>query len=58
MDFDDTSEEAAFRREARAWLDANAERLGAGESAPGLEVRSRPGMVQRAQADAGRDRQL
>ncbi|MEL7210251.1 MAG: acyl-CoA dehydrogenase family protein, partial [Actinomycetota bacterium] len=25
MDFDDTPEEAAFRREARAWLEANAE---------------------------------
>lgn len=59
MDFDDTPEEAAFRREARAWLDANAERLGPGESQPGIETRSRAGMVQRAQewqakkADAG-----
>jgi acyl-CoA dehydrogenase len=50
MDFDDTSDEAKFRREARAWLDANAERLAAGESQPGLEARGRAGMVQRAQA--------
>ncbi|MDG2308922.1 MAG: acyl-CoA dehydrogenase family protein [Candidatus Binatia bacterium] len=28
MDFDDTSEEAAFRSEARAWLEKNATRLG------------------------------
>jgi alkylation response protein AidB-like acyl-CoA dehydrogenase len=31
MDFDDTPEEAAFRGEARAWLDVNAEPLSAGE---------------------------
>ena len=28
MDFNDTPEEAAFRTEARTWLEANAERLG------------------------------
>jgi len=28
MDFNDTPEEAAFRTEARAWLDANAELRG------------------------------
>jgi alkylation response protein AidB-like acyl-CoA dehydrogenase len=50
MDFDDTPEEAAFRREARTWLDANAERLAPGESPPGLEARGKPGTVQRAQA--------
>jgi alkylation response protein AidB-like acyl-CoA dehydrogenase len=31
MDFDDTTEEAAFRAEARAWLDANAQLLNADE---------------------------
>jgi alkylation response protein AidB-like acyl-CoA dehydrogenase len=51
MDFNDTAEEAGFRKEVRAWLDANAERLGPGERAPGLaEGRSSPGGVQRAQA--------
>jgi alkylation response protein AidB-like acyl-CoA dehydrogenase len=60
MDFNDTPEEAAFRAEVRAWLDANAQRLGANERAPGLaEGRGNPGAVQRAQewqakkADAG-----
>jgi alkylation response protein AidB-like acyl-CoA dehydrogenase len=60
MDFNDTPEEAAFRAEVRAWLDANAERLAPGERAPGLaEGRGSPGAVQRAQewqakkADAG-----
>lgn len=32
MDFDDTPEEAAFRRESRAWLDDNARRRSAGNS--------------------------
>src|SRR3989442_3219113 len=50
MDFNDTAEEAAFRAEVRAWLDANAERLGPRESAPGLDERGRPGTIQRAQA--------
>ena len=31
MDFNDTPEEAAFRAEAVAWLEANAERLAPGE---------------------------
>ena len=31
MDFNDTPEEAAFRNEARTWLDANAQRKEAGE---------------------------
>jgi alkylation response protein AidB-like acyl-CoA dehydrogenase len=60
MDFNDTPEEAAFRAEVRAWLDGNAQRLGANERAPGLaEGRGSPGAVQRAQewqakkADAG-----
>ncbi|MBI4517644.1 MAG: acyl-CoA dehydrogenase family protein [Deltaproteobacteria bacterium] len=60
MDFNDTSEEAAFRAEARAWLEANAERLKAGERAPGLaEGRADQELIQRSQqwqakkADAG-----
>jgi alkylation response protein AidB-like acyl-CoA dehydrogenase len=51
MDFNDTPEEAAFRNEVRAWLDANAERLQPGESAPGLaEGRSSPELIKKAQA--------
>jgi alkylation response protein AidB-like acyl-CoA dehydrogenase len=59
MDFDDTPEEAAFRAEARAWLEANTEALKPGETSPGMEMRSRPGTVKSAQewqakkADAG-----
>jgi len=60
MDFNDTPEEAAFRTDVRAWLDANAERLKAGERTPGLaEGRADPAMIKRAQewqakkADAG-----
>jgi alkylation response protein AidB-like acyl-CoA dehydrogenase len=59
MDFNDTPEEAAFRTEARAWLEANAERpLRPGESKPLPEPRN-PEMVRAAQvwqarkADAG-----
>src|SRR5574341_54607 len=50
MDFNDTPEEAKFRAEARAWLDANAERLKPGERSPGLEGRTQPGTIKRAQA--------
>jgi len=50
MDFKDTPEEAAFRDEARAWLDANAERLQPGEAAAALEGRADPTLIQRAQA--------
>jgi acyl-CoA dehydrogenase len=59
MDFNDTPEEAAFRAEVRAWLDANAERLRPDEAAPGIEERGTAGGVKRAQewqakkADAG-----
>jgi acyl-CoA dehydrogenase len=59
MDFNDTPEEAKFRTEARAWLEANAQRLKPGERAPGAELRSEPGGLKRAQewqarkADAG-----
>ena len=35
MDFKDTPEEAAFRAEARTWLEKNAEKYSAGETAPG-----------------------
>jgi alkylation response protein AidB-like acyl-CoA dehydrogenase len=51
MDFNDTPEEAAFRAEVRAWLDANAERLKPGERAPGVaEGRADPQGIARAQA--------
>ncbi len=50
MDFKDTPEEAAFRAEARAWLDATAERLQPGEAVAGLEGRADPTLIQRAQA--------
>jgi alkylation response protein AidB-like acyl-CoA dehydrogenase len=59
MDFNDTPEEAAFRAQARAWLEAHAEPLKPGDRAPGLEVRTEPGALKRAQewqakkADAG-----
>ena len=59
MDFNDTPEEAAFRAQVRAWLDVNAERLKPGERNPGLEGRTEPGAIKRAQewqakkADAG-----
>ncbi len=36
MDFEDTPEEAAFRAEARAWLEANADPRGRGQGAPDL----------------------
>jgi alkylation response protein AidB-like acyl-CoA dehydrogenase len=51
VDFDDTPEEASFRAQARAWLDANAERpLRSGESRPlAAEARS-PEVVRAAQA--------
>jgi alkylation response protein AidB-like acyl-CoA dehydrogenase len=60
MDFNDTPEEAAFRAEARAWLEANAEPIAPGEldSAASSE-RITPAMVadakawQKKKADAG-----
>ena len=59
MDFEDTPEEAAFRAEARAFLEANAERRkpGAvegyrrGQDAPGAMDRAKA--FQRQKADAG-----
>ena len=37
MDFDDNPEEAAFRQQARTWLEANATRLREGEANQGFE---------------------
>jgi acyl-CoA dehydrogenase len=51
VDFDDTPEEAAFRAEARAWLEAHAPLRGSGDSAGGaLDEPGSPEMV----ADAKR----
>ncbi len=38
MNFDDSPEEATFRQEARAWLEAHATRLRDGETGPGFEA--------------------
>ena len=54
MDFEDTPEEAAFRAEARAFLEANAERRKPGavlQDAPGAMERAKS--FQRRKADAG-----
>ncbi len=59
MDFNDTPEEAAFRAEARAWLEANAEKLGPNERAASFEERADSDLVNKAKewqarkADAG-----
>src|SRR5262245_47367749 len=52
MDFNDTPEEAKFRAEARAWLDANAEKLGPGErrESPLGGGEGRKGLLEKAQA--------
>jgi len=51
MDFNDTPEEAAFRAEARAWLDAHAELRGPDDPpADVLGERSDPEIIQAAQA--------
>ncbi|MBW1884635.1 MAG: acyl-CoA dehydrogenase family protein, partial [Deltaproteobacteria bacterium] len=51
MDFNDTPEEASFRAEARAWLEANAERLEPGEiDAGGMVERTSSETVKTAQA--------
>jgi len=58
MDFNDTPEEAAFRAEARSWLEANAEPLATGE-AQSFDEADTPQMVadakawQKKKADAG-----
>ena len=58
MDFNDTPEEAAFRAEAVAWLEANAERLAPGEKVEMGEVISDEDVAaakawQKKKADAG-----
>ena len=50
MDFNDTPEEAAFRAEARTWLEANAEPLAPGEVAGGMGELLTPEIVAEAQA--------
>jgi alkylation response protein AidB-like acyl-CoA dehydrogenase len=51
MDFEDTPEEAAFRAEARTWLDANAEKMSQDEAPAGLlSEEEGGGGVKRAQA--------
>jgi acyl-CoA dehydrogenase len=52
MDFNDTPEEAAFRKEVRAWLDANATRKSDDSKAfrarnddPGLLAKDRKSVV-------------
>ncbi len=47
MDFNDTPEEAAFRTEARAWLEANAQRLQAGERSAVMEARADPETIRK-----------
>lgn len=54
MDFQDTPEEAAFRAEARAWLEANAQRLAPGETGGGFEGRADPDLIDKAKAWQGR----
>ena len=61
MDFNDTPEEAAFRAEARAWLEANAKPLAPGEIKPNAlaERNLEPNVIaaakawQKKKADAG-----
>jgi alkylation response protein AidB-like acyl-CoA dehydrogenase len=50
MDFNDTPEEAAFRAEARSWLEANAELLGPNETGQGMGELLTPEIVAEAQA--------
>ncbi len=51
MDFEDTPQEAAFRAEARAWLEANAPLRAPGERVPGLfSGPERPELVAEARA--------
>ncbi len=48
MDFEDSPEEAAFRAEARAWLDANAKPKVRREASDPLDERSDPAAMKRA----------
>jgi len=50
MDFNDTPEEAAFRTEARSWLEANAEPLDPNESGQGMGELMTPEIIAEAQA--------
>jgi alkylation response protein AidB-like acyl-CoA dehydrogenase len=50
MDFNDTPEEAAFRAEARAWLQANAKPVAPGEAPGGMSERDDPGVIRDAKA--------
>jgi alkylation response protein AidB-like acyl-CoA dehydrogenase len=51
MDFNDTPEEAAFRAEARSWLEANAEPLAPGRRrAVPTAVEGRTGLLEKARA--------
>jgi acyl-CoA dehydrogenase len=50
MDFNDTPQEAEFRTEARAWLDANAERLAPGEPSMGMQEREDENIIKSSQA--------
>ena len=50
MDFEDTPEEAAFRAEARAFLEANAERRKPGEVEGYRRGQDAPGAMDRAKA--------
>ena len=46
MNFDDNAEEAAFRQEARAWLEANAPRLREGEAGGTAQLGLLPGLTE------------
>ena len=50
MDFEDTAEEAAFRAEARAWLEAN---VPTEEEMVGMDGMARAKFWQKRKADAG-----
>jgi alkylation response protein AidB-like acyl-CoA dehydrogenase len=50
MDFDDTAEEAKFRNEVRAWLDANAKLKTGAEGADEMEVEEDRASMQAAKA--------
>ena len=50
MDFNDTPQEAEFRKEVRSWLDANAERLEDEESPTGMMERGDPELIKKSQA--------
>ena len=50
MDFEDTQEEAAFRAEAKAWLEAN---VPTDEEMAGMDGMARAKFWQKRKADAG-----